>query len=501
MKPSVMWIAVALFLFPFSLQASWTRGETSMSRLPEAARKAILDRKLDMSRMQERGFSPAPTPKMDFPSAFNWHTKDGKDWMSPIRDQGGCGSCWTFGALAAMEGVMNIYLNDPDFDYDLSEQFMVSCGAGSCESGGISEEVLAYLKTTGIPDEACYPYLAIEGDCNNACTDWQSRVVKISDWKVILSPSEEQIKEEVLKGPVPVSMKADDDFFDYKGGVYEGVNETCNLSNPTNHVVAVVGWDDTENTWIAKNSWGTDWGEDGYFHIKRGTGCLGQVNFDWLRVEPSTIPGFDADVKLCADKAELSALVYVGETTDIGFKLSNCGNIPTDWKLKVNTNWLDWMDVNPFSGHLGIGEEAEITITVKSGSNPLGETSKTLLFNPVFEGESVSVTVNIDVVQKVDGDEEDPLDGDTASDGDANLEDGDVVADGDVTPEDGDAVADGDTAVDGDEPATDGDAPAVDGDKGTKETEEESTGCSGAGASNALVMAIGLLGLALRRKE
>ncbi len=170
-----------------------------------------------------------PLPEEELPSRFSWHDFEGEDWMSPVRSQGSCGSCWTFGALAALEGHINLAMNDSGFDMDLSEQFMVACGAGSCASGGMAEEVLLDLQTEGIPDEACYPYLAEEGECADTCSDWRDRVIKIYDWYILISPTEEQLKTELLNGPMPVTMRVEGSFHSYnsESGVFVGSETPC----------------------------------------------------------------------------------------------------------------------------------------------------------------------------------------------------------------------------------------------------------------------------------
>jgi hypothetical protein len=124
---------------------------------------------------------------------------------------------------------------------------------------------LKYAHSSGIPDEACYPY-----NGEGPCPDRDKRAVKIDNWRAIFSVS--QAKEWIsTRGPLVTGMDACSDFFYYRGGVYTpeygdamGFNAIC-----------VVGYDDIENCWICKNCWGTEWGESGWFKIAYGECGIG----------------------------------------------------------------------------------------------------------------------------------------------------------------------------------------------------------------------------------
>ena len=161
------------------------------------------------------------------------------------------------------------YLADPDF----SEQFILSCETtGDCV-GGYSGETLDILKATGSPDEDCLPYTATQATpCSDRCSNWANRIYTIDDWDHPGGypnwwPTQTQIKDAIYQyGPVSTYMRVYTDFFSYSSGVYEyawGVEEG-------GHTVTLVGWNDTGGYWIAKNSWGTGWGESGWFRIKYG---------------------------------------------------------------------------------------------------------------------------------------------------------------------------------------------------------------------------------------
>ena len=260
--------------------ANWTAGMTDIFKLPPEKRKrllgskdAVTEEKLPQSKILMR-YSWQP-------EQFNWYDMDGQDWMTPVRNQGDCGSCVAFGTIATFEGQLNIYYDDPFLDMDLSEQHLFNCGDGLCDEGWYSNEASQYLQTYGVPDEDCFPYTSgttgEDEPCENTCPDWQDRAVKIACWGWVggddglRTPAE--IKERLLQGPLTTSMEVYDDFQAYEGGIYGHVYG----EEPGGHCVCIVGWDDTTDPpcWIVKNSWGPNWGERGYFRIRMGSNEVG----------------------------------------------------------------------------------------------------------------------------------------------------------------------------------------------------------------------------------
>ncbi len=118
------------------------------------------------------------------PTSFDWRNHAGQNWMTPVKNQGSCGSCWAFGAVGTIEAVYNIVTGDPGLDLDLSEQYLVSdCfninNRNSC-CGGWHFEAFDYVKNSGISDEGCFPYA--DGGCNSACfIDWTLKQSSLSD--------------------------------------------------------------------------------------------------------------------------------------------------------------------------------------------------------------------------------------------------------------------------------------------------------------------------------
>jgi inhibitor of cysteine peptidase len=211
------------------------------------------------------------------------------DWrlagiVPPIRDQGGCGSCWAFGTVGIMESAI-AKISSPIVD--LSEQFLVSCNTSgwNCADGGLTAhrwhyDTLAMNQTSiGAVLEADKPYTATDGSCAAAynhpytLSGWQ--FVGSDEWSM---PSVAQIKNAIsLYGPVTAGVCAGPAFSGYSGGIFK-TDEYCGRGL-TNHQIILVGWQDTsasQGYWILRNSWGTWWGEGGYMRIAYGTSRVGE---------------------------------------------------------------------------------------------------------------------------------------------------------------------------------------------------------------------------------
>jgi C1A family cysteine protease len=263
--------------------ARWTAGETSMLHLTEAERKLRLGARdpdelppeqrpdaLLKAYVKKTGVGTAP-------ASFDWRNVNGQNFISPVKDQGACGSCVAFGTNAAIDAAMRIAANLPltaphsDFLQDLSEAQLFYCGGGSCADGWYAHLALAYCKSNGLIGESFYPYTPGQQTCNPP-VGWQSQITKITTSTLLNSI---QAMKETLSasGPLVVpSMRVYADFYTYTSGVYSW-NGTAGYVG--NHCICVVGYDDSQQAWICKNSWGTGWGIQGYFLI-----AYGQCNID-----------------------------------------------------------------------------------------------------------------------------------------------------------------------------------------------------------------------------
>jgi C1A family cysteine protease len=266
---------------------TWEAGPTPLSALPPEQQARRLGLRLIPEEMDRIKATLAETvPKaVEFPSGWDWRNVEGADWTTAIRDQGACGSCVAFGTVATLEAMLKLHYDDASQQPDLSEAHRFFCGCGNCcDQGWWPTYALDYAKSSGVPDEACFPYQDHDMACSNSCTDWQSRAVKVVSWSEVLDVG--QRKEWLAtKGPMVGCMAVYQDFFSYTGGVYR--HTSGNLAGY--HAISVVGYSEAEQCWICKNSWDTGWGESGWFKIGYGE-CKIDTEFAMYGVEAVTPP-------------------------------------------------------------------------------------------------------------------------------------------------------------------------------------------------------------------
>ena len=252
-----------------------------------------LDRPIEKQQTRRRPRKSSNPGTVGLPSKIDWRDYDGKNWTTPIRDQGACGSCVAFGTVAALEALLKIRaFKDASRSVDLSEAHLLFCGGGSC-NGWHMNNACDYLKANGVPDEACFPYShGLSTRSCTPCSDWRNRIdhTKVQSWSN--TKDVDQMKTRLVQnGPQITGMAVYTDFFSYAGGVYEPVSGSLEGY----HCVAVVGYDEDSGCWICKNSWGTGWGEAdggqrGWFRIKYGE-CGIDNAFGMWDMEVPTLEG------------------------------------------------------------------------------------------------------------------------------------------------------------------------------------------------------------------
>ena len=325
------------------------------------------------------------------PDSFDWRSTND---VSAIRDQGNCGSCWAFALTGVMESALRIHQNTA---VDLSEQYLVSCnvaadnslcgGKYSC-SGGCEDAQQYHVKTNGQGQTAAgavlesqFPYTAT----NATCPAGLSHPYQATSWNFVggawnSSLTVDDIKTAIMTyGPVTSTICVGSAFDGYKSGVFS-TNE-CTPQTNQNHMIDLVGWDDSTQTWLLRNSWGTGWGDKGYMHIKWGTSEVGfrvsyvtmpnQVNaptpiapggtisdttptFTWSRVTGATQYQFAVYTG--------STLAYPAKTvlsSACGSSATNCSSTPTNvlsyaahtWKVQayVGGAWKSYSALKSFT--------------------------------------------------------------------------------------------------------------------------------------------------------
>ena len=203
------------------------------------------------------------------PTMTNFTVPDSVNWVeagmtTPIKDQGACGSCWTFATTGTVESANAIFGSGL---VSLAEQQLVDCvtvddGCG----GGMTYDAYTYLIDHYAYLEADYPYTATDGTCNYNEAD--ASKVTLSTYVCVDPQTPAAMKVAVAQQPVAISIDAGSSVFhNYSGGVLD--SPACGIS--TNHAVSIVGYgtdgDSGLEYWLVRNSWGTDWGVDGFVKI------------------------------------------------------------------------------------------------------------------------------------------------------------------------------------------------------------------------------------------
>jgi C1A family cysteine protease len=257
----------------------WESGENSMTALTEAERVLRLgltppagEMSLESAAMAfEQGLTAAvpPADTIGAPSAVDLRNLNGKNYTTPVRNQGGCGSCVAFGTVAVMETTYKRKANQPNSTIDLSEAHLFYCHGRSegrnCGNGWWPEAALKKSQDIGVTFEEHYQYTPGDQDCTGLSSNWQSDLAKVTGYTKLTSPA--AMKNWIAThGSITGCFVVYQDFFQYKSGVYEHVTG----QSAGGHCVEIIGYSDSLGAWICKNSWGPGWGDNGYFMIAYG---------------------------------------------------------------------------------------------------------------------------------------------------------------------------------------------------------------------------------------
>ncbi len=264
MSPDIKKLSAALT----KANARWRAKETPQSLLSDEKKRRLLGvdiPKSVLAAMAAPATAAAPAPA--FAPAVDWRNKNGNH-VSPVKDQGGCGSCVSFGCAGLIESMAHIELGNW---LDLSEADSHFCSNHGANCGGWwPESCLDQVIARGICDEACFPYASAfpnndiwsgPPQCHLA-PDRDQRAVKIGS-RAALTDATSMKNHLSNVGPLAGCFTVYDDFFSYESGVYHHVSG----AEAGGHCVLVIGYSEAEQCWICKNSWGSGWGDGGFFRI------------------------------------------------------------------------------------------------------------------------------------------------------------------------------------------------------------------------------------------
>ena len=205
-------------------------------------------------------------------------------FVTPVRDQGYWGSCWAFSAMAAYE---SSYMINCGAAINTSEEFVVNCSGAGGWDGGWPYKVMFWMTSQqkNVCDESSLPYTGPPQKCPSQAPMnkfYASYYGPVDPLKFNAVPEVAKIKEALCKhGVISTTLYADDNFKHYTGGYFFGFKSSVNQYAPINHAVAIIGWDDSIQCWLIKNSWGTDWGTECGYNLERG--------YMWIKYDSNNI--------------------------------------------------------------------------------------------------------------------------------------------------------------------------------------------------------------------
>jgi C1A family cysteine protease len=333
----------------------------------------------EQKRMNPPSGPAVTTGLVGLPAQWDWRSHGGD---VTIRRQGGCGSCWAFATVGALE--CNIKIKDGK-EVDLSEQYLVSCNnyGYSCSGGELIHKMHV---SPGAVMESCFPYTGTNASCKTGC-EHPYRIESYGN----VAENVDALKSAIYQyGPLAVCVAADSYFQAYTGGVFNR-----NSSGNVNHCVVLVGWDDSTKSWIMRNSWGSGWGEGGYMRIAYGCNRIGSYS-EYANYKGGTPP--PSSFALTVNSGSGDGNYAAGAKVTITANAAPSGQVFSKWVINSGSPTL----ANPSAATTTLtmpASAATVTATYISNNNggPAGFTWC------AKEGGSYTFTTKVDVAYGANG--------------------------------------------------------------------------------------------------
>jgi hypothetical protein len=362
-------------------------------------------------------------PEYTVPEIFSWREADideetgygipgDKNYAPGIRDQARCGSCYAFGALASLEGTINIEDDRYGGDgVDLSEQHIVSCGGSGifgCD-GAYYSSTMNFVSNNGVYLESCFDYSSGSGNVescgNNECDTPDYRADKI-DWHPVDSSTSNIQRALVTHGPLVAAVyvpQEDRSFYDYPNGGHVDSNKVYSHSGSrTNHMVCIIGYNNDWGCWICKNSWGSSWGLNGLFRIAYGScGINGEASYF------TYVSGGDPDVDIGIETPNSGSLWLVDEEIDFTSRAE--GDAPPfyyKWDFGDGSNSGGWSRSNDKVTH-SYQQEGTYNVELRVKDNMDHISSVDISLDVIQDSPKFTITVT--KIEEVDCIDPDPL--------------------------------------------------------------------------------------------
>ena len=200
----------------------------------------------------------------DLPPYFSWRDINGVDYITPVKNQAPAPTCEAYALVAVLETKMQ-YKVGKIYNPDLSEAHLYFYAGGTIKAGYVNIiDAANYLMEHGVPDEGCFPDPHRPYDFPfESLPGWENRTVKIKEWGWVAHDMDSIKKALIEHGPLAICAHLYKDLYYYHGGIYH--HRWGRRAG--GHVMMLAGYDDYNQCWIVKNSWGTSWGEDGWVRI------------------------------------------------------------------------------------------------------------------------------------------------------------------------------------------------------------------------------------------